>query len=93
MFHAIKGRLARLVAMINDRQAVPFEYAAWHGWEVQRTGRGTYRFRDPRFTHLAATRTGQPACGRTWAQAAVAARIATLGTDTTEERSTSGRGA
>ncbi len=40
MFHAIKGRLARLAQRINDRQALPFEYAAWHGWETRQVGRG-----------------------------------------------------
>jgi hypothetical protein len=42
MFHAIKGRLVRLAQRISDRRALPFEYAAWHGREVHRTGRGTY---------------------------------------------------
>jgi hypothetical protein len=81
MFHAIKGRLARLAQRINDRRALPFKYAAWHGWEVQQTGRGTYRFRDPRFTQLATTRTTPPAGSRTWAQAALASRIRALGAD------------
>jgi hypothetical protein len=93
MFHAIKGHLARLARSISDRRALCFEYAAWHGWQVQHTGRGTYRFRDPRFTHLAAARTAQPASGPTWAQAATAARIRTLGTDAGQGRGTSGRGA
>jgi hypothetical protein len=80
MFHAIKGRLARLAQQINDRRALPFEYAAEQGWEVQRTGRGTYRFRDPRFTQLAITRTTSSG-SRTWAQAAMAHRIRAVGAD------------
>jgi hypothetical protein len=80
MFHAIKGRLSRLAQRISDRRALPFKYAAWHGWEVHRTGRGTYRFRDPRFTQLAAARTTSSGA-RTWAQAALASRIRGLGAD------------
>ena len=34
--------LARLARRIADRQALPFEYAAWHGWETRHIGRGTY---------------------------------------------------
>ena len=35
MFHVISAAWARLARRIADRQAVPFEYAAWHGWEVR----------------------------------------------------------
>jgi hypothetical protein len=85
MFHVISAAWARLARRITDRQALPFEYAAWHGWEVRQVKRGTYRFRDPRFGQLAAARTA-PAVPvtRSWAQAATAARIRALdpGTDT-----------
>ena len=81
MFHVISAALARLARRIADRQALPFEYAAWHGWEVRQVNRGTYAFRDPRFGQLAAARTAPVT--RTWAQAATAARIRALdpGTD------------
>jgi hypothetical protein len=78
MFHAISAALARLVRRIADRQALPFEYAAWHGWETRRVGVGTYRFRDPRFGQLAAARAAHAPAVRTWAQAATAARIRAL---------------
>jgi hypothetical protein len=78
MFHAISAALARLVRRIADRRALCFEYAAWHGWETRHVGRGTYRFRDPRFAQLAADRTAHAPAGRTWAQAAMAARIRAL---------------
>ena len=84
MFHVISAALARLARRMSDRQALPFEYAAWHGWEVRQVNHGTYAFRDPRFGQLAAARTA-PArpVARTWAQAATAARIRALdpGTD------------
>jgi hypothetical protein len=78
MFHGISAALARLVRRIADRRALPFEYAAWHGWETRRVGVGTYQFRDPRFGQLATARTAHAPSGRTWAQAATAARIRTL---------------
>jgi hypothetical protein len=85
MFHVISAAWARLARRIADRQALPFEYAAWHGWEVHQNKRGTYRVRDPRFGQLAAARTApaDPPVARTWAQAATAARIRALdsGTD------------
>ena len=61
MFHVISAAWARLARRITDRQALPFEYAAWHGWEVRHISRGTYRFRDPRFGQLAAARTAPAA--------------------------------
>ena len=72
MFHVISAAWARLGRRIADRQAVPFEYAAWHGWEVRQVSRGTYAFRDPRFGQLAAARTApaDPPVARSWAQAA-----------------------
>jgi hypothetical protein len=79
MFHVISAAWARLARRMSDRQALPFEYAAWHGWEVRQVKRGTYRFRDPRFGQLAVTRTAQTPTGHTWAQAAMAERIRTLG--------------
>jgi hypothetical protein len=80
MFHVISAALARLARRIADRQALPFEYAAWHGWETRHIRRGTYQFRDPRFGQLAAahTATADPPVARTWAQAATAARIRAL---------------
>ena len=66
MFHVISAAWARLARRIADRQAVPFEYAAWHGWEVRHVGRGTYRFRDPRFGQLAAARTAPADAGGTY---------------------------
>jgi hypothetical protein len=84
MFHVISAALARLARRMSDRQALPFEYAAWHGWEVRQVKRGTYAFRDPRFGQLAAAHTAPAApVTRSWAQAATAARIRALdpGTD------------
>ena len=81
MFHGISAALTRLVRRIADRQSLPFEYAAWHGWETRRISRGTYQFRDPRFGQLAAARTARASSGRTWAQAATAARIRALDVD------------
>src|SRR5438034_3450369 len=49
VFHAISAALARLARPITARQAAPFEYAVWHGWEARRVCRGTWEFRDPRF--------------------------------------------
>lgn len=89
MFHAISAALGHLVRRIADRQTLPFDYAAWHGWETRRTGRGTYQFRDPRFGQLAATRAAHTASGRTWAQAAMAERIRALGPVTAPQRDTS----
>ena len=43
MFHVISAAWARLARRMSDRQALPFEYAAWHGWEVRQINRGTYR--------------------------------------------------
>ena len=85
MFHVISAAWARLARRMSDRQALPFEYAAWHAWEVRQVKRGTYAFRDPRFGQLAAAHTA-PAdrpVARAWAQAATAARIRTFdpGTD------------
>jgi hypothetical protein len=84
VFHVISAALARLARRMSDRQALPFEYAAWHGWEVRQVNRGIYAFRDPRFGQLAAARTAPAApVTRSWAQAATAARIRALdpGTD------------
>jgi hypothetical protein len=89
MFHGISAALTRLVRRIADRQTLCFEYAAWHGWETRRIGRSTYRFRDPRFGQLAATRTANAPEGRTWAQAAAAERIRALGPVTPLEHHTS----
>jgi hypothetical protein len=92
MFHGISAALTRLVRRIADRQTLPFDYAAWHGWETRHISRGTYQFRDPRFGQLADARTAQARSRRSWAQAATAARIHTLGTDA-DHRGKFGRGA
>jgi hypothetical protein len=84
MFHVISAALGRLGRRMSARQALPFEYAAWHGWEVRQVKRGTYLFRDPRFGQLAAAHTAPASpVARTWAQTATAARIRALdpGTD------------
>jgi hypothetical protein len=82
MFHVISARLARLCRTIAAcRLAEASEYAAWHGWTITQTGPGTWRYRDPRFTQLAAIRTMHAQAettGRTWAQAALAQRISGL---------------
>ena len=93
MFHVISAAWARLARRMSDRQALPFEYAAWHGWEVRQVNRGTYRFRDPRFGQLAAARTAPAApVTRSWAHAATAARIRALDPGTNNARDV-GRGA
>jgi hypothetical protein len=94
MFHVISAGLARLARRLSDRQALPFEYAAWHGWETRHVSRGTYQFRDPRFGQLATARTTGTPKARTWAQAATAARIRALEPGTgTARRGQFGRGA
>ena len=69
MFHVIKTRLTRLGRKIAAYQlAKASEHAAWYGWTITQTGPGTWRYRDPRFDQLKASRTAQPpATGRTWA--------------------------
>ena len=95
MFHAISAGPARLARRINARLAIPFEYAAWHGWEVTQVSGRTYEFRDPRFGQLAAVRAAStltPQDSRSWARDAVTGRIRALGT-TNDSGSGSGRGA
>jgi hypothetical protein len=95
MFHVISAGLDRLARRINARLAIPFEYAAWHGWEVTRLSRGTWQFRDPRFGQLAAVRAAStlvPEDSRSWAQDAMAERIRALGSPDHPHRGT-GRGA
>ena len=68
MFQAISARLARLAqrssatgSSTRQQQAV-----AVYGWQVQRVGFGTYRYRDPRFDTLRArqaSRSSAPAGG------------------------------
>jgi hypothetical protein len=79
MFHAINARLARPVRRFRSRLARDQELAVWHGWQARRTGWGTWEFRDPRFGPLATTRTAPASASRTWAQAAIAGRIAAHG--------------
>ena len=82
--------LTRLARRIADRQKLPFEYATWHGWETLRIRRGTWQFRDPRFSQPRATPTAPPVSGRTWAQAATAERIRALGPVPAPQHDTSG---
>lgn len=57
MFHAISAPITRLARLwIRSRLALDTEYATWHGWQTQRVGPGTYRYRDPRFDQLTARR-------------------------------------
>jgi hypothetical protein len=53
MFHATSAMLARLVQRFRgqglDRQR---QIAAVYGWQVERAGFGTRRYRDPRFDTL-----------------------------------------
>jgi hypothetical protein len=60
MFQAISARLARLVQKVRDRQLARQQQAvAIYGWQVQRVGFGTYRYRDPRFDTLRPARAVQ----------------------------------
>jgi hypothetical protein len=53
MFHATSARLARLARQFRDRQLARQQQAtAVYGWQVQRAGFATYRYRDPRFDTL-----------------------------------------
>jgi hypothetical protein len=80
MFHVIKTRLARLGRKITaDQLAQDSERAARHGWTVTQVGPCTWRYRDPRFDQLKASRTAPaPATGQTWARAALAERLNAL---------------
>ena len=61
MSHATSTPLARLAALIRARQHHAAQRTATaHGWQVRRTGPGTYRFRDPRFDSLTAARSSRP---------------------------------
>jgi hypothetical protein len=82
MFHAISAGRDRLARRIDARLAIPFEYAAWHGWQVTHVTDRIHRFRDPRFAQLAAVRAGSaltPQDSRTWTQDTLAGRIRVLG--------------
>jgi hypothetical protein len=55
MFQAISARLACLAQQFRARQLTRQQQAAAiYGWQVQRVGFGTYRYRDPRFDTLRA---------------------------------------
>lgn len=55
MFHATSARPARLVQQFRNRQlGRQQQAAAIYGWQVQRAGFATYRYRDPRFDILQA---------------------------------------
>lgn len=56
MFHAISALITRLARAMRSRLAIDSMYAAWYGWQTQRVGPGTYRYRDPRFDQLTARR-------------------------------------
>jgi len=79
MFHAISAAWGRLARPIRSRLARDRELATWYGWQSRRLGYGRWEFRDPRFGHLAAAATALAPTPRTWAQAAIADRIDTLG--------------
>jgi hypothetical protein len=79
MFHAISAAWARLARRITARQALPFEYATWYGWQTRRLSRSRWQFRDPRFGQLATERTTSVRAPHTWAQAAITRRIHALG--------------
>jgi len=60
MFQVISARLARLAARARDRQLTRQQQAvAVYGWQVQRVGFSTYRYRDPRFDTLRPARAVQ----------------------------------
>ena len=81
MFHAISGWLAHQARRIRDHNlADDLGFAADHGWTAREIAPGTWAYRDPRFTTRSGIRAGQnlaPA-GPSWAQAAIARRIAAL---------------
>jgi uncharacterized membrane protein YGL010W len=55
MFQVISARLARLAHQFRAGQLARQQQAvAVYGWQVQRVGFGTYRYRDPRFDTLRA---------------------------------------
>ena len=81
MFHAISGWLAHQARRIRDHHlADDLGFAADHGWTAREITPGTWAYRDPRFTTLAGIRAGRTlkADSPTWAQAAIAGRIAAL---------------
>ena len=72
MFHAISGWLAHQARRIRDhRLADDLGFAAGHGWTAREIAPGTWAYRDPRFDT-------RKAAGPSWAQAAIAQRIAAL---------------
>jgi hypothetical protein len=62
VFHVISvicatlARLARRIDAIRDGSLS--EAASWYGWTAVRVSRGTWEYRDPRFTDLAMDRQG-----------------------------------
>ena len=59
MFHVISAALDRLARRIEPiRDGRISEAAAWHGWTAVQVSRGTWEYRDPRFTDLAMDRLG-----------------------------------
>jgi hypothetical protein len=61
MFHAINARLARLARRALARFGPDLELATRYGWQIQKAGFGTYRYRDPRFDQLASRLAAIPA--------------------------------
>jgi hypothetical protein len=59
VFHVISAALARLARRIEPiRDGRVNEAASWHGWTAVQVSRGTWEYRDPRFTDLAMDRQG-----------------------------------
>ena len=59
MFHVISARLARLARRLDAiRNGRINEAVSWHGWTAAQVSRGTWEYRDPRFTDLAMDRLG-----------------------------------
>ena len=78
MFHAISGRLAHQARRIRDHHlADDLGFAADHGWTAIEVRPGTWAYRDPRFDTRKPERPS-------WAQAAIAGRIAALPSEGTE---------
>ena len=57
MFHVISAALDRLARRIEPiRNGRINEAASWYGWTAVQVSRGTWEYRDPRFTDLAMDR-------------------------------------
>ena len=62
MFHVISVICAALVRLVRRIEPIRdgriSEAASWHGWTAVQVSRGTWEYRDPRFTGLAMDRQG-----------------------------------